>query len=545
MRKLFSIALFLSSILAFGQNYSTHSQLTQRLKNLESANSNLVKLQSLTKTIGGKDIWVLEIGSGDRSAHPAIAVVGVVEGSHVLSQELAIGFAEKMLAGASKDSIKSLLASTTFYVFPNVSPDASEQYFAAIKYERSGNASATDDDRDGKVNEDGFDDLNKDGMITMVRVEDPTGRWKTHPADPRIMVMANVEKGETGKYLLFTEGIDNDKDNQYNEDGEGGIHFNKSLTFDPPYFGSGAGEHPVSELENRAVLDYLYDRFNVFAVVTFGPSNNLSEPWKFDRSKNAGRTPSGILESDAKYNKLASELYKQSVKQKDAPVAAPQKGDFLQWAYFHYGRQSFSTPGWWAPKFEIPKDSAAAAKYKTNEDKNTDVDFIRSSEKEGVDAFVNWQKVTHPDYQNKNAEVGGFKPFVKSNPPFKSVDKLADEHSKFILALANKKPSADLVNLKTEALENGITRVTVTIQNKGAFPAIAEIGKSNNFIKLVKINVTLSKEQSILSGNKVTLLPNLDAGEIKELSWLIKGKGKITIEAGAPQMGVKKLDVNL
>jgi hypothetical protein len=40
-------------------------------------------------------------------------------------------------------------------------------------------------------------------------------------------------------------------------------------------------------------------------------------------------------------------------------------------------------------------------------------------------------------------------------------------------------------------------------------------------------------------------LPNLDAGEGKELSWLIKGKGKVVIEAGAPQMGVVKLEVNL
>jgi len=545
MRKLLLLIFLWAPMAAFSQNYSNHAQLSQRLKNLESANPNLVKIQSLTKTVGGKDVWVLEIGSGDRSAHPAVAVVGGVEGSHLLGQELAIGFAEKMLAGAAKDSIKALLASTTFYVLPNVSPDASEQYFASVKYERSGNASVTDDDRDGRMNEDGFEDLNKDGVITMVRIEDPTGRWNTHPADPRILVMANVEKGEKGKYLLLTEGVDNDKDGQHNEDGEGGVHFNKSLTFDPPYFAPGAGEHPVSELENRAVLDFLYDHFNVFAVVTFGPANNLSEPWKFDRSKSSGRTPMGILEGDVKFNKLASDLYKQSVKLKDAPAAAPQKGDFAQWAYFHYGRQSFSTPGWWAPKFEIPKDSASAAKYKTNDDKNSDVDFIRWAEKEGTDVFVNWQKTNHVDFPGKNAEVGGFKPFVKSNPPFKMVDKLTEEHAQFILSVANKKPEADLVNLKTEALENGVFRITVTVQNKGSFPALSAIGKDNTFLKLVKINLTLAKDQSVLGGNKVTLLPNLDAGEGKELSWLVKGKGKVTIEAGAPQMGVKKIEINL
>jgi hypothetical protein len=546
MRKLLSVStLLLVYCTAVSQNYSSQAQVSQRLKTLESANGSLVKLKSLTKTLGGKDVWVLEIGSGDRDNHPAIAVVGGVEGSHLLSQELALGFAEKLLANASTDSIKALLASTTFYVFPNVSPDASEQYFASLKYERSGNANPTDDDRDGRMNEDPYEDLNNDGMITMVRIEDPTGRWITHPADQRIMVMANTEKGEKGKYILITEGVDNDKDKLANEDGEGGVHFNKSLTFDPPYFASGAGEHPVSELENRAVLDYLYDRFNVFAVVAFGPANNLFEPWKFDRSKNAGRVPMGILENDSRFNKLASDLYKQSVKQKDAPAGATQKGDFVQWAYFHYGRNSFSTPGWWAPKFEVPKDSASAAKYKPNDDKNTDVDFVRWAEKESNDVFVNWQKVNHADYPEKPAEVGGFKPFVKSTPPFKMVEKIVTEHSKFVVALANKKPEADLVNLKTEPLENGVTRVTVTLQNKGAFPALTAIGKDNTFIKLVKVNLTMTKEQSILGGNKVVLLPNLDAGEGREISWLIKGKGKVVIEAGAPQMGIKKIEVNL
>jgi hypothetical protein len=546
IRRLLIVVLYaFLSTTAFSQNYSNHAQLTQRLKTLESSNTNLAKLQSLTKTIGGKDIWLLEIGSGDRANHPAIAIVGGVEGSLVLGTELAIGFAEKLLANAQKDSIKTLLATTTFYVFANVSPDATEQYFAKVKYERSANASATDDDRDGKINEDPFEDLNSDGTISMIRVEDPTGKWITHPADSRIMIQANTEKGEKGKYLLLTEGIDNDKDDKLNEDGEGGVHFNKSLTFDPPYFTPGAGEHAVSELENRAVLDFLFEHFNVFAVLAFGPTNNLAEPWKFDRSKGAGRIPTGITETDSKYNKLVSELYKKNVKKKDAPTAGSQKGDFVQWAYFHYGRQSYSTPGWWVPKFEMPKDSVSAKKYKVNEDKNTDVDFIRWAEKEQLDVFTNWQKINHPDYPGKAAEVGGLKPFVKTTPPFKMVGKIVDEHSKFVVALANAKPEAALVNLKIETLEGGVTRVTVVVQNKGLLPALADVGKNNNFIKLVKVNLVLAKDQTVVTGNKVTLLPNLDAGESKELTWLIKGKGKAVIEAGAPQMGVVKLDVNL
>jgi hypothetical protein len=541
---MFMLCFLLPSLL-LAQDYSNHAQISQRLKSLETNHRSLVKLQSIAKTTGGKDIWMLEIGSGDRDKNPAIAVVGGVEGSHLLGQELALGFAEKLLAGAQQDSIKQLLATTAFYVFPSMSPDAAEQYFARLKYNRSANATPTDDDRDGRMNEDPFEDLNGDGLITMIRIEDPTGGWKTHPADARIMIPANAEKGESGKYLMFTEGIDNDKDGAFNEDGEGGIHFNKSLTFDPPYFKPGAGEHPVSEPENRAILDILHEKFNVFAVMTFGPANNLSEPIKFDAAKTRQRVITGILNEDAKINRLAADLYKKSVNSKDGSATAGTQGDFFQWAYFHYGRQSYSTPGWWAPKFEIPKDSASMAKYKPNEDKNADVDFIRWADSQNIDAFVNWTKINHPDFPNKQVEVGGFKPFVRINPPYTMVDKLAESHTKFLISLAMHKPQVDLVNVKTESLGDGVSRVTLSIQNKGYLPAVAEVSRNNYWVKLVKMTINTGSGQQILGGNKITLIQNLNPGESQEYSWLIRGKGKISIEAGAPQMGFKKIDLNL
>src|SRR5690606_27328100 len=73
-------------------------------------------------------------------------------------------------------------------------------------------------------------------------------------------------------------GVDNDKDGNFNEDGDEGIQFNKNSTYNYKNFLPGAGEHAVSEKENRALFDFLYDAFNVYAVVVFGPMNNLSNP---------------------------------------------------------------------------------------------------------------------------------------------------------------------------------------------------------------------------------------------------------------------------
>ncbi|MCK7529556.1 MAG: hypothetical protein MZV63_00105 [Marinilabiliales bacterium] len=63
-------------------------------------------------------------------------------------REIALGFAEKLVADSETADIKALLEKVTFYIFPDVSPDASEQFFAALRYERAENARSTDDDRD-------------------------------------------------------------------------------------------------------------------------------------------------------------------------------------------------------------------------------------------------------------------------------------------------------------------------------------------------------------------------------------------------------------
>uniref|UniRef100_UPI0030D9222B M14 family metallopeptidase n=1 Tax=uncultured Planktosalinus sp. TaxID=1810935 RepID=UPI0030D9222B len=257
-QKLLCGVLFFTGILflAAQNNYPTQQQITQRLQQLSSGR--VATLTSLVKTETGKDIWVLKIGTGDLDNKPAIAVVGGAEGFHVLSVELALQFAERLV-----NNHKDALETTTFYIFPNMSPDAYAQYHGNLKYERRGNAAKVDHDRDGSVSEDSYEDLNNDGLITQIRVESPMGDYKPHPEDAQVLVKADRSKGETGNYLLYSEGIDNDKDKKFNEDPEEGIAFNKNLTYKFPVFEPLAGDYPVSQRETRAMLDYLFDQWNI------------------------------------------------------------------------------------------------------------------------------------------------------------------------------------------------------------------------------------------------------------------------------------------
>lgn len=518
----------------WAQDYPTLNEQAQRLRTLANS-SNLASLKSLTKTLGGKDVWMLTLGKGDVENKPAMAIVGGVEGSHLLGVEMAIRFAEDIVANNSQ-----ALDNTTFYVFPNMSPDAYEQYFASLKWERSGNAKETDDDRDGKNGEDPFEDLNGDGIITMMRVEDVTGNWVTHPADDRIMIKANKGEGEKGKYHYFTEGRDNDKDGKFNEDGPGGIHFNKNLTYEYPYFTPGSGEHSVSELENRALLDELYTKFNIYGFFTFGPGNNLSSPWKYNRAGASKRVVTSILEADADLNALASKAYNDMVGLKDAPNSGEQGGDFFQWAYFHFGRMSFGTPGWWVPMVEGQEGQTA------NKDKNREVNFLRWAAQEGLsNYFVEWTEIQHPDFPGQKVEVGGIAPFKMMNPPISMIDEVAKKHNEFIVKLASMQSDVQLVNLKTEAVGKGLTRVTVDLYNPGSLPTHSEMGTRSKWLRRIKVEVKLGNGQEIVSGTKIEMFSSLDGDEARKLTWLIKGSGSLQIEAGAAHAGNDQITVNL
>jgi hypothetical protein len=540
--KLLFLAMPLISAAQVQDDYSSNAVLAKRVKTLSDKYPQLVKSKALTQTSGGKTIWMLTIGSGKTETKPALAVVGGIDGKHLLGVELAIGFAEKLMAASSTDSIKNLLSKQTFYVFPNMSPDATEQYFAAVKSERSGNATATDDDRDGKLNEDDADDLDKNGKITWMRVKSQTGKYKLNTDDLRSLILADPAKAETGSYALFSEGLDNDKDGVFNEDGVGGVSFNRNSSYNYKPFGAGTGDYAVSEKENRALFDFLFDAFNVYAVMSFGPSNNLSSPVQFSAPGVAKRVITSWYENDVKANALVSERYNKITKTKDAPKTTPESGDFSQWGYFHYGRLSFSTPGWWVPK--TTPDTTRKEKKFVNEDATAN--YLRWATSQGItNTYTAWKAVDHPDFKGQTVEVGGIDPFVLINPPYKMVDDLVTKHTSFIVDLAKMAPGLDIINLKSEKVSDGLTRVSLQLLNSGELPTYTSVGDRSYFLKKIVVKVNLNESQSVISGRKSQSVESIAGKDFKELSWLIKGTGKISITAGSPTTGSKSIDITL
>jgi len=511
--------------------YNNYSTMSKKIEALNREYPAICSLKSLVETAGGKDIWVLTIGAGNKDNKPGIAVFGGVEGSHIAGKELALGFASALLKESSSTDMKALLDKITFYVFPDVCPDATEQFFSDLKYERTVNTRSTDDDRDFVFDEDPYEDLNNDGYITLMRVNDPSGKYTESDEDKRIMVTSDLSKGQKGHWLVLSEGVDNDKDGSFNEDGAGGVSFNRNFTFNYEEFGLNAGLHPVSEPETKAVADFLFDRYNIYAVFTFGPQDNLGQPMKSADHPDSERKVTSIMKTDEAINKLVSDKYHEITGVKGAPITKTGPGDFMDWAYFHYGRYSFSTPAWWFP-VEKEKSEGAA--------------FLKFAEKNKIDnVFVPWTEIKHPDFPGKKTEVGGIKPFAMINPPADTLGSLISNNFKFITAIALMHPELEFLDIKTENAGQDIFRVSLKLHNKGIFSTCAEIGRNNMWTRIMRISLEPGADQSFLSGQKVQRIDPLDGDQSAEFSWLINGKGSVKITAGAVNTGLITSTIDL
>jgi Zinc carboxypeptidase len=551
------------------EGYSDFAELSKQVQAL--AKPGLCSVASLVKSAGGRDIWLITIGRGETDRKPAVLIVSNVEAPHLIGSELAVRMARSLVQKADDESTKALLDRYTFYFVPRPNPDGSEAFFRSPLQERAGNDTRTDDDRDSDIDEDPANDLNGDGFITMMRVDDPAGKLMPHPGDARVMIEADPKKNEVGRYSLHVEGKDDDHDDQFNEDGAGGVSFNRNWTFKYPYFKAGAGPNQVSEPETRAVADFAFDHANIAAVFCFSPEDNLMHPWK--PADNQGRIKTAIQKDDAAHVDYIAEKYREIQSGKDAPSSPPGQGSFSEWAYFHYGRWSLAARGWWIPQVKAEKkadekpaddtknnagktDSRTSADAKKSDEQKTDsrsadlVNALRWFEREKIEGFVPWVAVEQSDFPGKKVEVGGFKPFLLLNPPAKELDSLAEKHLEFVREFSELLPQLALSEVKVESLGAGVYRVSCTALNNGYLPTMCEMGRINGAAYPLQIELRLPDGTRFLKGHPRAEINRLAGrGGKSEVMWLVRtsdakpADGKITVHA--PAVGRAEATVEL
>lgn len=373
--------------------YSNFQALTNALKQLAGQNPKITKLTSIGKTLKGRDLWMLRI-SGVKGLSPlekqALLICGNLEGDHIIGSEVALGIAGYLVEQYGKDEkVTKVLDARTFYIIPRLNPDGAEIFFNKTMEEHAGNLKPRDEDYDWLIDEDGPEDLNGDGMVTMMRIKDKEGDWFIDDKDPRLMKKKEAGTPVDKLYKIYPEGIDNDGDELYNEDGRGGFNINRNFPHNFGYKPTGFGVYPASELETQALIDFLtryvpelktQPRKNICGVLLFSKFDNLAagsgiecgtptfpQPPRVEQPAAASRmfmftgrrrgaqaeqlprpTDPQPKKTDVKDSSLftnVSNKYKELTGIKSASSDNPA-GSLLEWAYFQLGVPAFSANLW-------------------------------------------------------------------------------------------------------------------------------------------------------------------------------------------------------
>lgn len=419
--------------------YHKPEELAAAVQDLARANPGFAKVHILAKSPGGRELALLEIGpetAKTAKSLPAVFIAANMEGTVPISGEAALYLAKLVCEKADMRSDR------TWYILACGNPDAAAVYFGKPLRLDARNARPRNDDQDDQTDEDGTDDLDGDGVITQMRVKDPEGAWIPIPVEPRLMKKADGSKGEKGVWKLYSEGLDNDGDGQFNEDGPGGVNVGTAFPHLFKFFAPDSGAWSGSEAETFALLKFFDLHREVGLTFVFGEANFCLAPPRGSRKGEADlnqikvpenmagyinadptRTytiaevmdlvrplvPPGMevtesmiagflglgavvnpLDDDLKFYKELSEKYKEFLKAakldgKRLDPAPDKDGSLELYAYYHLGLPSFALDFWTLP--EVKEEKAADEITPEKLEKMTNDEFIALGE-EKIDAFL-------------------------------------------------------------------------------------------------------------------------------------------------------------
>jgi hypothetical protein len=448
--------------------YYTYEGLVDAMKKIAAAHPGLAKIESIGKSYEGRDIMTLTITDysvGKAEEKPGMWIDGNIHSNEIQGGEFSL-YAAWYLTEMHVDTefIKELLRDKTFYITPTINPDARNNFFLepnTANSPRSG-MMVLDNDGDGLAGEDGLDDLDGDGHITMMIRKSPTGRYIKDPQDGRKLILVDSDK--VGEYeMLGQEGTDGDGDGQVNDDGVGYYDPNRDWgwNWQPDYVQRGALRYPFTLPENRSVMEFVMKHPNIAGAQSFHNSGGmiLRGPGAEEDINTYNREDIRIYDAIGKKGEELIPGYRYLTVYKDLYSVF---GGELDWFYGNRGIFTYSNELMTSYLY-FHKQSAGRG----NQDENFDVDKYLTM----GDAFVNWHEFEHPQFGA--VEIGGFKKtYGRAHPGF-LLEQDAHRNAAFTIYHAYHTPKLSVMDVKEEELGGGLKAITATIFNERLMPTHA------------------------------------------------------------------------
>ena len=416
------------------------------------------------------------------TAKPGHFISGTTHGNEFTGNEVCLYIIDKLVSGYGDDqSITAMVDKKSFYICPIINADGA---YSSLEggIPRRGNNGMTDDDKDGKVNEDGPDDLNGDKRFSMFRYKDPKGEWVIDEKEPRLMVRTRGDSiPKEKRYSVIMEDKDNDGDGKRGEDSEAGIDINRNFPegwWNEEGMPGGLGDYPTSEPEIRAIAEFFTNHRNILIAQFYHTSGGFVyrppcsfNPDEMNKSDVAvfdmvfGKKYLEILDLDmpeAWKDPSRLDEIKADLARTDANKFAKARGYVMplgwrssydedadkiygygiatDWAYRQYGMWSV-TPELWNPAHDLPgfpaeagNDRTAAQRYMLEyQDKNYGGKF-----------FMNWIPFKHPELGD--GELGGWiSPYSLNNAfPGEPLLAICEQHWQFEKYMASLLPEMEI-----------------------------------------------------------------------------------------------------
>jgi murein tripeptide amidase MpaA len=479
------------------EGYHTVDVMFTWLKRWAEQYPDLVELYEVATSFEGRPILQVTLTNketGPATEKPAAFFEGGRHSGEITSSESILWLIQHLLEGYGSDpEITRLLDTKAIYLKPQNNPDGSNLYLHTAQRNRS-SIRPHDSDRDGLIDEDPYEDLDGDGIIYQLRWrvregEEDKGNAVLDERDPSDRLMKRVPEGE-GDWMVVSEGIDNDGDEDFNEDGVGGLdlHRNYPENWRPDtgrdatkrgWTQFGAGEFPLSEPETRATVMWLLTHPHV----SVANSMDTRVPMHL-RPPSTSKSDERMFPDDLAYYEYfdsiglsitaypwAGDVYHTYMTRVptnpmtgDPNIPRPLFGHGPDFGYFYYGAIWYGDELW---------NGGRMKDY--NEDGLLDeVDALTwDDEENGGRGFREWEPFEHPTLGS--VEIGGFRPkFFSQNGPPEQLEHWVSVQALFNLQMAMHLPQVDDVQVEVEELrstdDSTTYRVTVDWTNSGRLP---------------------------------------------------------------------------
>jgi hypothetical protein len=545
---------------AHWNRYHDYAEVTELLNALAAAHPQRARLQSLGRSYGGREMWLLTITNfekGDDRSKPAFWIGAAIHANEIQGTEVTLYTGWYLLEMYGRNPlVNELVDGRTFYLLPMMSPDSRDAHMYRPNSSSSPRAGQipVDDDRDGLVDEDGPDDLDGDGQITQMRVRDPNGRWKPHPKYPHLLIQA--EDDERGQYrLLGGEGFDNDGDGRVNEDGDGYYDPNRDWAWQwqPRHVQSGAYRYPFSILENRLVADFIMEHPNVAGAQQYHNSGGLILRGPGTRADRYEPSDVAVLDAIAKqgqrilpgyrYIEVATGLYE-------------TYGDEGDWTYQMRGTLWFCnelfTP--WN-YFREPAGGAGPGPLSGRGEAAEEFDkYLLLGQ-----GSVPWKEVDHPQYGK--VEVGGMRKEWGRQPPSFLLEEECHRNMAFTLYHADQMPKIEIQSLEAKPAGGGLVEVTAVVANLKLTPTRTAVDVRHKITPPDLVTIE-GKDLKVVLGlqsadgffrraneqkrqpekMRIDTIPGMGAVHVR---WLVRGEGPYTVAVRSIKGGSARREVSL